>query len=69
MNEFIIVTDKETGQRVILPLNKFLSILEVDNGNCFIETSINNEGTSTGIVTEESFEEIMSILSQKILVN
>lgn len=69
MTEFIFVNLKETGQRVILPLNKINSILELENGECFIETAIDSKGCSVGMFVNETFEEIMSILSQKILVN
>lgn len=69
MNDCILITEKETEQRVILPLNKIMSILEMDNGECFIETAVRDDGTSIGTIAKEKFDEIMSILSKKILVN
>lgn len=69
MAECIFVNLKETGQRVILPLNKINSILELENGECFIETGLDSDGCAVGLYVNETFEEIMSILSQKILVN
>ncbi len=69
MEDCILITEKETEQRVILPLNKIMSIIEIDDGDCFIETAVSDNGSSIGTFAKETFEEIMSILSKKILVN
>lgn len=67
MEDCILITEKETEQRVILPLNKIMSIIEIDDGDCFIETAVSDNGSSIGTFAKETFEEIMSILSKKIL--
>lgn len=69
MEDCILVREKETEQRVILPLNRILSVLETDTGECFIETSVTENGESVGILAKDKFDYIMSILSKKILVN
>ena len=69
MDNCILVKEKETEQRVILPLNKINSIVELDNGECFIETAVSEDGSSIGTFVKEKFDEIMSILSKRILVN
>ena len=69
MEDCILITEKQTEQRVILPLNKIMSILEIDNGDCFIETAVSDDGASIGTLAKEKFDEIMSILAKKILVN
>ena len=69
MVDCILIKEKETEQRVILPLNKILSIIEIDDGDCFIETAISDDGSSIGTFAKEKFDDIMSILSKKILVN
>ena len=56
--------EKETEQRVILPLNLIRCVVELANGDCFIETAVNNDGSSIGTYLKEKFDEIMSILSK-----
>lgn len=69
MDDCILVREKETEQRVILPLNLIRCVVELANGDCFIETAVNKDGSSIGTYVKEKFDEIMSILSKKILVN
>ncbi len=57
--EFIECHEKETGIKVLVPLNKILSISQLhEDLTAFIETSIDFDGNSIGIFTKELYVEI-----------
>ena len=68
MEEFIFVIEKDTEKRVILPISKIVSIVEAENEETFFETKVLDDLSSTGILTTAKFDDIMSMLANKILV-
>lgn len=66
--DFIIVVEKDTLKRIILPLSKILSIVECDDGDAFFETETLDDCSSTGVYTTVKFADILQMLADKILV-
>lgn len=64
-----LITNKETNNRVILPIDSVSSIVELENNNAFVTLfGLSDCGESLGIETKEKFDDIMSILSKNIIV-
>ena len=64
MKGFIEVTDYDGGMRVILPVDKIISIVCDKAKSVFIEMGVDNKGVSSGILVTESYEEIKRKLKQ-----
>lgn len=60
---FIEVTERDGQFKVMLLIEKILSISEHD-GHCFIETGVDNKGESLGMFIVETFDEIRNLLNQ-----
>ena len=56
MKGFIEVTEIG-GSKVLLHINKIISVLECDNGT-FIETDVDRKGESSGVLVSERFDGI-----------
>lgn len=57
--EFIECHEKETGVKVLVPLNKVLSISQShEDLTAFIETHLDIDGNSIGIYTKELYAEL-----------
>ena len=58
--KYIIVHEKETGIKVLIPLDKILSISQShEDLTAFIETHIDIDGNGVGFQTKELFAEIV----------
>ena len=68
-NEFIVVTERDTESKVILSINTIMSIVETEDGKSFVETGSDKNGNPTGIFTNDTYYDILTLLSKKILVN
>lgn len=60
--EFILVTEKETKQKVCVSIDKIISVVQCIDGTAFLETSYFDDGNSVGVYTTELFEDITSFL-------
>lgn len=61
--KFIECREKETNIKVLIPLNKVLSISQSpDDKTAFIETHIDINGDGVGFYTKETYDEIMTRL-------
>ncbi len=58
MKRFIEVTDCDGGMKVLVPIGKVTGIVCTAKGHVFIEMGTNEDRTSSGILVEESFEEV-----------
>lgn len=58
MKGFIELTERNDGFKVLLSLDRIMSIVEAEDG-AFIETGIDKKGESTGFFTKESYVEIV----------
>lgn len=63
---FIEVTERDEQFKVLLPIDKIVSISEHD-GLCFIETGVDNKGESLGMFTSETFDDVKAILEKKVI--
>ena len=60
---FIECRERETNIKVLIPLNKILSISQSpDDKTAFIETHIDINGDGVGFYTKETFDEIKAQL-------
>ena len=63
MKNFIEVTDYDGGMTVLVPIGKIMGIVCDGDGSVFIEMGTNgNDGTSSGILCIESYDEIKNKL-------
>ena len=67
--EFVVIVEKDTQKRILMPLSNILSIVDCENGDTFFETATLDDCSSTGVCSVVKFDEVMSILANKILVN
>lgn len=61
MKGFIELTERNDGFKVLLSLDKVMSIVETEE-SAFIETGVDKKGESTGFFTKESYAEIVQQL-------
>lgn len=57
MTGFIEVTEKQENSKVLCPTARISAVLETKDG-VFIETGIDTDGESTGILVKETFAEV-----------
>jgi len=58
--KYIIVHEKETNIKVLVPLDKILTISQIhEDLTAFVETSIDVDGNGVGFQTKELFAEIV----------
>ena len=58
--KYIIVHEKETNIKVLVPLDKILTISQLhEDLTAFVETSIDVDGNGVGFQTKELFAEIV----------
>ncbi len=65
----LILTEKDTGLRVIISISKISSIVECEDGTAFVEQTVEDEEFSRGFYTQQTFDDIFNILSDKIKIN
>lgn len=56
--KFIEVTDYDRGLKCLISADKILSVVCDGDGIVFIEMGVDSKGTSSGILVEETFDEI-----------
>ena len=61
---YIECREKNTGYRVLVNLDKIVSISQNDDLTAFIETNIDSEGYAIGFGTKELFVEIVKQIKQ-----
>ena len=61
--EFILVTEKESKQKICVATDKINSIVQCLDGTAFLETSFYEDGNSVGIYTVELFDTIANCLN------
>lgn len=64
MKGFIEVTDYDGGLKVLCPVGKILNVVCDGDGSVFIETGVDGAGESSGILVEETYEEIKEKIRQ-----
>ena len=58
MNDFIEVTVLGEGFKVLIPVNKILSVADFNDRHVFIETGFDKKGDMEGVYAIESYDEI-----------
>lgn len=56
--KFIEVTDYDRGLKCLISADKISSVVCDGDGIVFIEMGVDSKGTSSGILVEETFDEI-----------
>ena len=64
MKGFIEVTENESGAKILCPVSKILSVVFDGTGSVFIETGVDGNAESSGVVIRESFDEVKQKLSK-----
>lgn len=64
MKNFIEVTDYDGGMNVLVPIGKITGIVCDGDGSVFIEMGTDNGGISSGILVNESYDEIKNKLKE-----
>lgn len=64
MKNFIEVTNKETGMKVLLPVPKITAVFCDKAGKAFVELGLDEEGKSSGVLVMESYGEIKEKIKQ-----
>ena len=60
--EWIEVTERNEEIKVLVPIDKIMSVSEQKQG-CFIEVGVEKNGESLGMYTIETYEEVVSKIS------
>ena len=59
---FVEFNEIDTGFKIVLPVDKILSISIQQNNKCFIETGVDSNGDSLGFYAKQSYDEIKKLL-------
>lgn len=62
--KFLELTEESKKSKVLIPFEKICSISE-QNGHCFVELGVDDNGESIGFFTVETFEEILKMITVK----
>ncbi len=65
MEDILEVTCDDTGMKLLIPVSKINAIVDDING-VFLETHYDNNGESSGIYIEETYEEVRKMLELSI---
>ena len=60
--KFIEVTDYDRDVKYLISADKISSVVCDGDGSVFIEMGVDSEGTSSGILVEETFDDIKNQL-------
>lgn len=64
MKNFIEVTDYDGGMTYLVPISKILKIVCDSDGIVFIEMETDENGTSSGILVTEGYDEVKNELKK-----
>lgn len=64
MKRFLEVTDFDKGMTVLVPIDKITGIICDGDGSVFIEMGTDKNDISSGILVNESYEEIKTKLKE-----
>lgn len=66
MTGFIEVTEKQENSKVLCLMARISAVLETKDG-VFIETGIDTDGESTGILVKETFAEVKEKMKNSLI--
>ncbi len=66
MTGFIEVTEKQENSKVLCSTARISAVLETKDG-VFIETGIDTDGESTGILVKETFAEVKEKMKNSLI--
>ena len=58
MYEFIEITERESGTRMLIPINEIKSVIELEDG-AFIELSSSGKDKVIGVETSDSYDNVV----------
>ena len=64
MKGFIEVTEFDGGMTIIIPIGKITAIVCDGKGDVYIEMGTNGDTTSSGVLVQDSFEEVKRKIKQ-----